>query len=99
MTDENKLIRDASKGVRARQLLDDEMLVESFKALEDAYTTAWRNSHVDDGAGREKMFLAINILGQLRNNLKAFVTNGRFAEAELKSIAFMRERKKRLGIF
>lgn len=98
MSDENKLIRDAGRGVRARQLLDDELLAEAFKTLEDAYTLAWRNTTVDDAPAREKLFLAVNIVGKVRSHLGNAVTNGKLAAAELKEIADAAERKKRFGI-
>lgn len=98
MTDENKLIRDSSKGVRARQLLEDELLVDGFKVLEEAYTLAWRSTALDDTAGREKLFLAINIVGKVRKHLEIAITNGKLAKAELEEIARAAERRKLLGI-
>lgn len=98
MSDENKLIRDAGRGVRARQLIDDELLAEAFKTLEDAYTAGWRNTTVDDAAGREKLFLAVNIVGKVRDHLNRAITDGKLAAAELREIAAAAERKKRFGI-
>jgi len=94
MANEHDLIRDASKGVRSRQLLEDELLVDAFKTLENAYTLAWRRTYIDDTAAREKLFLAINVVGLVRDHLAAAVTNGKFAEAQLKTIEHMRQRKK-----
>lgn len=98
MNNENKLIRDAGHGVRARQLLDDELIVEAFKTLEEAYMTGWRRTTIDDVAGREKLFLAVNIVAKVRDHLAAAVTNGKLAQAELEEIARVAERKKRFGI-
>jgi hypothetical protein len=98
LSDENKLIRDAGKAIRARQLLEDELLNEAFKMLEDAYTKAWRSTYAGDIASREKLFLAVNIVGKVRNHLTIAVTNGTLAQAELNEIANATERKKRFGI-
>lgn len=98
MSNENKLIRDNGRGIRARVLLEDEMLVEAFKMLEEAYTLGWRNTSVGDTAAREKLFLAVNIVGKVRDHLTAAVTNGKLAQAELNEIAATAERKKRFGI-
>ena len=98
MIDEDKLSQAASKAVRARQLLENELLAEAFKGLEDAYTTAWRATTIDDISGREKLFLAINIVGKVRDHLTGIVTNGKLAQAELKQLADTAERKKRFGI-
>jgi hypothetical protein len=98
MTDESKLDQAAAKAVRAQELLDNELLSEAFGALEDNYTAAWRGTTIDDLAAREKLFLAINIVGKVRDHLTAVVTNGKLAQAELKELAQTAERRKRFGI-
>ncbi len=95
---EIKLGEAAAKAVRAQDLLDNELLSEAFKGLEDNYTAAWRATGIDDVAAREKLFLAINIVGKVRDHLTAIVTNGKLAQAELKDLVQTAERKKRFGI-
>ncbi len=98
MTDETKLSIAAGKAVRAQRLLEDELLTEAFKGLEDSYTAAWRATTVDQIDAREKLFLAINIVGKVRDHLTGIVNNGKLAAAELKQLADTAERKKRFGI-
>jgi hypothetical protein len=98
MTDENGLDQAVAKALRAQELLDNELLTETFKTLEENYTSAWRATVIDDVAGREKLFLAINIVGKVRDHLKAVVANGKLAQAELKELAQIAERKRRFGI-
>jgi hypothetical protein len=88
----------AAKAARAQDLLDDELLIGAFKSLEDSYTSAWRASSIDDVAAREKLFLAINVVGKVRDHLATIVTNGRLAQAELKELARTAERRRRFGI-
>jgi hypothetical protein len=47
--------------------------------------------------GREKLFLAINVVGKVRDSLNAIVANGKLAQAELKSLAETAERRKLFG--
>ena len=49
-------------------------------------------------AGREKLFLAINIVGKVRDHLTSVIANGKLAQAELKELAEAAERRKRFGI-
>lgn len=98
MADENRLDQAAANAVRAQELLDNELLGEAFSALEDNYTSAWRASTIDDVSGREKLFLAINIVGKVQDHLAAVVANGKLARAELKELAQTAERRKRFGI-
>lgn len=98
MSDESKLYEISSKATRAQSLLDNDLLTEAFKGLEDNYTVAWRATTIDDVGAREKLFLAINIVGKVRDHLTAIVTNGKLAQAELKELAQTAERRKRFGI-
>jgi hypothetical protein len=98
MSDETKLRETVSKAVRAKNLLEEDLLAEAFKGLEDSYTAAWQATTIDDVGGREKLFLAINIVGKVRDHLTAIVTNGKLAQAELKELAQTAERRKRFGI-
>lgn len=98
MTDEHKLIRDAALASQAQSLIDNDLLKEAFAELERAYVERWRATHIDDAAGREKLFIAVNVVGKVRDHLNAILSNGKLAEAELKQIADTAERKKRFGI-
>lgn len=98
MTDEIKLSQAAAKGNRASQLLENDLLSDAFKGLEDSYTAAWRATLIDDVSGREKLFLAINIVGKVHDHLTAIVNNGKLAAKELHELEQVAERKKRFGI-
>jgi hypothetical protein len=98
LTDEFALTRATERASQAQRLLDDPMLAESFKGLEEAYTAAWRATTIDDVSGREKLFLAINVVGKVRDHLTAIVSNGKLAAKELKDLADTAERRKRFGI-
>lgn len=98
MSDEFKLQRDASRGVRAKSLLENEMLKEAFETLEQNYIKAWRNTSIEDAPAREKLFLAINIVGKVQQHLLSAINDGKLAETELREITEAAERKKRFGI-
>src|SRR5690242_14572617 len=98
MIDEANLNEMATRGGRAEELLDNELLAEAFTALEASYVSAWRATSVDDVTGREKLFLAINIVGKVRDHLASVVANGKLAATELRDLARVAERRKRFGI-
>lgn len=98
MTDEIALQRAVNRAQEARTLLESSILTEAFKGLEDSYTAAWRATTIDDVSGREKLFLAINVVGKVRDHLTSVVSNGSIAEAEIKALRETAERKKRFGI-
>lgn len=98
MSDQNRLEQAAAKAIRTQSLLDDELLTEAFGTLERNYIAAWRATTIADVPGREKLFLAINIVAKVRDHLAAIVANGKLAQAELKELAQTAERKRRFGV-
>jgi hypothetical protein len=95
---ETQLGEAVTKAMRAQDLLENELLSEAFKGLEDGYAAAWRATGIEDVAAREKLFLAINIVGKVRDHLATILTDGKLAQAELKELARTAERRKRFGI-
>ena len=55
-TDERQLQNDVTRAEQARALLDNLLLSDTFAALERSYLDAWRTTHVDDTAARERDF-------------------------------------------
>ncbi|UFW75504.1 hypothetical protein [Bradyrhizobium sp. WU425] len=95
---EDELHSAASRGSHADGLLKDELLSESFSKLEEAYIAAWRSTNIEDVAAREKLFLAINVLGKVKEHLGKVAANGELAKAEVEELVRAAERKKRFGI-
>ncbi len=95
MTDEFTLQAATAKAARAQRLLADEHLTEAFTGLEEAYTSAWRSTTIDDVSGREKLFLAINIVGKVRGHLQKIVSDGSLAATELRILAQTAEAQQR----
>ena len=98
MTDEASLNEAMTRCMRAEDILGNELLSEAFTALEESYVSAWRATAIDDCADREKLFLAINIVGKVREHLASVVANGKLAQAELQELAQTAERRRRFGI-
>lgn len=98
MTDESKLSQAAAKGNRASQLLENDVYIESFKALEDELIKAWIDSEPRDAVGRERCFAQVHANRRQRDFFMSIVNNGKLAAAELHELEQVAERKKRFGI-
>lgn len=96
--DELKANQDMSRGARAKALLESELLTEAFNALESAYIERWRATHIEDDRGREKLFIAVNVVGKVKAHLSTIVANGSVAAKQLDELAKDAERRKRFGI-
>lgn len=95
---EEKLQIDAARGMRAKVLLENELLNEAFAELEASYIATWRATGVHDNLGREKLFIAVNVLGKVKAHLHAVVSNGKVATAELEELTRRAERRRRLAV-
>lgn len=95
---DDRLHNAITRASSASNLLNDELLAEAFKTLEASYMEAWRSSSVDQVDGREKLFLAVNIVGKVRDHLTSIVNNGKLAQSELNDLLQTAERRKRFGI-
>lgn len=95
MIDESRLLREQSRAAGAQSLLENDLLKEAFAELENTYALAWRSTLIDDVAAREKLFLAINIVGKVREHLTSILNDGKLAAAQLRALAETAERPKR----
>lgn len=96
--EDDKLAKATARAVQAEGLLKSDMLTEAFKTLEEQYTQIWRETSHDNVIGREKLYLAINVIGKVREHLETVVNDGKMAQAELAQFAKDAERKKLFGI-
>ena len=80
---EDKTQKRISRGKRASLLMQDELLVGAFDALQAAYTKALFETHPHDGAAREKLYLAFNVVGKVRDHLSHAVSDGKISQVEL----------------
>jgi hypothetical protein len=88
----------AARGRRAQELLDDDILKGAFEELERNYVEVWRATHIDNVTGREKLFLAINVVGKVRDHLISISNNGKLAAEEIRRMADEQERKRLFGL-
>lgn len=95
---DDKLLEQRNRAARAEVLVNDELLTEGFASLEAAYIEAWKLTRPEDERSREKLYLAVNVIGKIRQHLQSAITDGKLADSELKELVEQQERKKRFGI-
>lgn len=87
MIDELKLRRDEVRGSRAKSLLEDELLNEALAALEKTYADALFLTTPGDDKAREKLYLAVNIVRKIKDQLGAILNDGVLAQHHLRDLA------------
>jgi hypothetical protein len=94
----DKLREDAAKASRAKMLMDDPLIVEAFSELEASYIRLWRESAARDAIGREKLFIAVNVVGKVREHLQLVIANGSVADEELRRLSAEAERRRKFNV-
>lgn len=86
MTDEDKLLAAANRASRAKALLEDPLLKETFERLDAEYVKAWRESDARDDDARHRLWQAINLIGKVRDHLGIVLANGNLAQAQINQL-------------
>jgi hypothetical protein len=84
MNDEElHLRRIAARADRARAIIEDDLLVGAFEALDARYLMAWRNSPADQPEMRERLWHHLQALAEVRAELNRVLEDGEMARAAL----------------
>jgi len=94
MTDD-PIERDRTRGVRARELLDNELVQEALTTIKSEYVKAWEASPARDAEGRERLWVMVKLVEKFKGHLEQVWDSGKIADDKLVEI----ERRKRFGIF
>jgi hypothetical protein len=82
MTDD-KLETAIARGACAKELTDSEVLKDIFARIEADYIAGWRATSARDTDARERLWLAVGVIGLVRDHLVIIANNGKLAQAEL----------------
>jgi len=64
------------KGTKSELLLQDEVFTNALQQLQDMQIFKWKTSLPDETAKREQAWLMIQVIDNLRTELKKIVDNG-----------------------
>ena len=84
---DDKLEAALARGARAKELLGSELLKEVFAQIESDYIEGWRNTSARDTDARERLWLAVQVLGLVKDHLVIIANDGKLAQAELDRLA------------
>ena len=84
---ERDLYGDQRRGAEARALLESPALEDAFKTLETEYLKAWRESKPADQEERERLWLAVGILSEIKRHLRIVVDAGAMAKRDIDKLS------------
>jgi len=86
MTDD-KLEAAIARGARAKELLGSETLKEIFAQIESDYIEGWRRTSARDTDACKRLWLAVQVVGIVKDHLVIIANDGKLAQAELDRLA------------
>lgn len=81
MEDKRKIVDRGRKAVALLSL--DSVVMEAIEELEKRYTNEWKTSKVDEVVKREKSFMAVVVLDDIKTQLQTYADRGKFADKQL----------------
>ena len=88
-----KLHQEVSQSNKAKTLLDDPLLKESFDKLKNLYTTSLLNTGANEVDTREKLWLAYQVVSKVEQNLIEILDTGKLASKQLEDFRTSIKRK------
>jgi hypothetical protein len=90
--DRAKRSHEIERAELARGVLENPLFIEAFEAVEKELMTQWKQNAALNQDGRERVFLMVTLLGQLRQHLTQHIATGEMARLQLKEHKTLMER-------
>ncbi len=83
MTQNDQIGREIEREQRAKEVAENPLFREAFDSLRDQLRAEWENSPARDTEGRERIWLAVNMLGKVEQHLMKTMQTGKMARMQL----------------
>lgn len=75
--------QEVERGRQAAAILESQAFREAVDALEKAYTDDWKNTPAPDAAGRERLYVALQVSRDFVSQLVSMVASGKISAQQL----------------
>ena len=83
MEDEGQRAEEIDRGNKAKVILSDPLFQEAFDQLRELYMNAWDQTTIKDSDTRERLWMMIANLGDVKAHLKTVLETGQMSEQQL----------------
>ena len=83
MEDEGQRAGEIDRGNKAKVILSDPLFQEAFDQLRELYMNAWEQTTIKDSDTRERLWMMIANLGDVKAHLKTVLETGQMSEQQL----------------
>lgn len=78
--------RQADRGERAKRILENDLVIEAFKKMEEDIIQGWKNTAPNDDKGRHNAYLLDRLLKNFKLQFEQYLITGKAAQKELLNI-------------
>ena len=78
--------KEIERGNQAKAILDSEIFRESFDSVREDYMDSWEQSSIDDSAKREKIWMMVAHLDDVKSHIVSVLQTGLMSEKQLSDI-------------
>lgn len=75
----------SARAARAKQLMDDPMLMEALANIRLAATQAWQATATDNASAREFAWLTVKVVNRIEAELESIIADGLIAAKRVQS--------------
>lgn len=94
--DEGKLVEEASRGARAKAILEAEIYRESMKSVRSAIIEKWESCPIRDQEGQHELKIMLKLLKEVEAHLKTVMETGKMASIQLENERTLKAKARRL---
>ena len=76
-------LAEVSRARQAQEVANNPLFKEAFSSLRDSLLREWESSPARDTEGRERLWLAVNLLGKVQAHLSETMRTGQMASMQL----------------
>jgi hypothetical protein len=85
ISNEAQLRSEVTRGQRALELLENELLIEAFTTIDENLTEAWKNLPDGQEGQLEKLWITQKLLKSLRGHIESVALTGKMASLTLEA--------------
>ena len=90
--DEFKLRQDAERALKAKQLLEDELLIDALEYARQSYTAAWKAATTPEL--REKAWDLVHAVDKFEEHLIIVLNTGKLADRQIHDLVAADKRRR-----
>lgn len=92
MDERDILLKEAERGQRANDLLDNALFIESFSLVESNIIQKWRDCRITDKDSQHELKVMLHLLSEVKRHIETVAETGKLANERLSMIDRLKDK-------